>query len=188
MPFLDRQPFFTNVPIGAPKDIPRLVLQSKNGSYKCNISFSRVDLFQGKGLDEKELSLENHKEKTINLIDYLIDKGASINRIGFIGIFLSEDFNESSSANYLRESFIKDDLLNNPKELNIGYNKRKVENNIEFNHVVNFWGNDKKELRLQIDINNIPETKKEKNELISILKYSIEKMENIKKCFPDINI
>ncbi|KUK99276.1 MAG: hypothetical protein XE08_0141 [Parcubacteria bacterium 32_520] len=182
--FLDGQPFFTNVPIDAPKDIPRLILQSKNGLYKCNISFSRVDLFQG----GKDLSLEDHNKKTISFIDYFIEKGASINRIGFIGTFLSEGFDESNSANYIRRSFIKDELLKDPKELNIGYNKRRVENNIEFNHVINFWGGDKKELRLQIDVNNVPTTKKEKDELIFILEYSLKKIENIKECFPDINI
>ncbi len=185
----DGDPFFTNVPSGAPKDIPRLILKSRDGRYGCNISFNRVDLFQNKL--KEDVSLEKQKEAIKSIFNFLENKKITINRVGFIGNFLTI-IEGQTSADYINSKFIKEKALENPRELIINYSKRTKQKDIDFNIFLRLLGNNEKNLNLQIDVNTIQEAMEtnvfNERDFSNILDYSIEKIEEIKNKFPIINI
>jgi hypothetical protein len=185
----DGDPFFTNVPSDAPKDIPRLILKSKDDRYNCNISLNRVDLFQNNL--KKDLSLEEQKEAIKSIFNFLEKKKITINRVGFIGNFLTI-IEEQTSAEYINSEFIKEDALKNPRELIINYSKRTKQEEINFNVFLRLLGKNEKNLNLQIDVNTIQEDMEtnvfNERDFFNILDYSVKEIEKIKNEFPIINI
>lgn len=190
----DAEPVAFPLPPDAPLDIPRIILNNKKGVYSCNIALNRIDIFRNKPQDEEEKLediLGNQKEQVKKVYDFFNGRSVIINRVGFVVTFLSE-IKDKSGAEYLKETFLVADKLENPRELRLIYNKRASDNSVEFNHLVTLIGRQDNKLVLQIDINTIPEIMKETNfakeKLIDILNYSVKKTKQIKDNFPNFKV
>jgi len=107
----DGEPTILPLPIDAPLEVPRIILQSKDGLSRCNISLRRIDVFLGykKGVVD---NIARAKGITNTITDYFItDCGINIGRIGFVATFLSEFISDANE-------FIKEKLFNNSKFIN----------------------------------------------------------------------
>lgn len=96
------------LPIDAPLEIPRIMLQSKNGEYVCNIAIPRIDLFQNVNASKKfEEVKDEFLDKVKKVASYFIqDQGITIGRMGFVVEFIADT--EKSPAILLRDNLIKD--------------------------------------------------------------------------------
>ncbi len=190
----DAEPTVLPFPSDAPLDIPRIILNSKGGIYSCNISLNRIDIFRNKPQDEQEKLediLANQKEQIKKIYDFFKGKNVVINRVGFVVAFLSEIENKSG-AEYLKETFLVADKLESPRELRIIYNKRAKNDSFDFNHLLKIIGQTANKLVLETDINTVPEVMTSSDfsqeKIDSILNYAIQKITEIQKDFPNINI
>lgn len=180
------------LPLDAPLEIPRIILNSKEGIYTCNIALNRVDMFRNKPQERQERIeniLDEQKKQTEKIYDFFKGKKVIINRVGFVVTFLNEIENKTGSE-YLRKTFLVDNKLKNPRELQIIYNKQEQNNSIDFNQLFRIIGQSDNKVVLEIDINTTPELMAKsdfnKNNLSSILDYSIQKIIDIEKNFPNI--
>jgi len=185
----DAEPVVLPLPPNAPSDIPRVILNNKEGSYNCNIALNRVDVFKNKPQSEEDLKvfLDDQKEKTIIVFDFLKEKHVVVNRVGFIVTSLVE-IEDKTGPEYLKEAFVASGKLDDPRELRMIYNKREN----DFNHLIKMTTKQDNKLLLQIDVNTIPELMAEADfdgeKLESILNYAIEKIIKIQGSFPNFNI
>lgn len=190
----DAEPIALPFPSDAPPEIPRILLRSNDGTYTCNLALNRVDIFRSVTQQEPE-DLEgifaNHELQTEEIFKYLKEKGVVVNRIGLTANFVGQTENKTA-AEYLRDAFLVLDKLENPKELQIVYNKRARSDSVDFNHLIRIISRDDSNILLQIDINTIPEIMETSNfskeDLEKILSYSIKKITNFKDTFPDLEI
>ncbi len=190
----DAEPTVLPFPSDAPLDIPRIILNSKDGIYSCRIALNRIDIFRNKPQDEQEKLenvLDNQKKQIEKIYAFFKEKKATINRVGFVAMFLTK-IEDKSGAEYLRETFLVDNKLENPKELQVIYNKRAKNNSFEFNHLITLIGRQNDKFILQVDINTVPEMMTSSDfsqeNLGSILNYSIQKITEIQESFPNITV
>lgn len=104
---------YTNVPDGAPTEIPRILLSYNN--FKLNFSKTRADIFTDKEFEE----IEDIVNKFVKL--FLNDFNIKIIRIGFVKNFFSE----------VGTDFLK--MLLNKKVDNLNFKEISVRVNIEKN-------------------------------------------------------
>lgn len=108
----DGEPTILPLPIDAPIEIPRIILQSRDGKYTCNVSLQRADLFFNLGAEgESDITtnIARAKEIAIQIATYFnTDISVSIGRIGFVTTFVA-------TATEVANLFIKEKLLTNSK-------------------------------------------------------------------------
>lgn len=154
------QPIIIPVPNDAPPEIPRMVLNSVDNLYSCNIALNRSDVFLNVSghIEKDEGSLfEKQKKNSLKMIEFLRDNNATIIRIGFA---VDVDYQNQESVEFLRNKFLKEDKFFSPKELSFIYNKEsRTENtSIVMNNLITISG--KKGINIiktQIDINSLAE-------------------------------
>lgn len=163
------------LPIDAPLEIPRIILQSKDNFFGCNIAIPRIDFFQQIGGKQKfDETKENYLVKAKQIYSYFLeDTDLIIGRVGFVVDFIV-DLTESSSkklqnqllkeACYFAESekikgisliFTEEDSIDSSWEVN---RLIKIDSLRKISEPVN----DKK-LALRYDINTVPEKINEYN-------------------------
>lgn len=122
------------LPPDAPKEIPRIILQSKDKCWKLEISEMRMNFFgfnqEGKALDSKKFS-ENW-EKIVGA--YLSITSASVGRLAVVSIKCQE---VSNPAKTLAEHFCKEKFLvapfNRPENFELHSHKKYVLEGFEVN-------------------------------------------------------
>jgi len=164
--------------IGAPSEIPRIILQSKNRVFRCEIAISRIDFFQELG----EISESNFIEirddyllKTKQIYSYFInDMDLSIGRIGFVIDFFTDlPINESSNKLLQNKLFKRDSFLAKMEKLKnilLVFTEETKINSLDINKLIKIETLRKKDnpennrrLSLRYDVNTILEKKQEYN-------------------------
>lgn len=171
------------LPIDAPLEIPKIILQSKDNIFTCNVAIPRIDFSQQ--VNEKQTFEETKKDylaKVKQIYSYFIkDQDLIIGRIGFVVDFitdLTESSNKKLQNQLLKETcyfaksekiksislvFVEEDNINGSWEVN-----RLIK--IDSLRKISEPADDQK-LALRYDINTIPE---------KINEYSLT-VENIEK-------
>ncbi len=163
------------LPIDAPLEIPRIILQSKDNSFSCNIAIPRIDFFQQVNEKQKfEVVKENYLAKAKQIYSYFLeDPDLIIGRIGFVVDFiadLTESSNKKLQNQLLKETcyFAKSEKM---KGISLVFTEENtVDNSWEINKLIKIdslrkateSANDKR-LALRYDINTVPEKINEYN-------------------------
>jgi hypothetical protein len=186
----DGEPVFIPIPNNAPPEIPRIILNSKNNSFSCNISLLRTDLLLNMdnniGVGGRDPFI-SQKENLLRVVSFLKNKNSVINRIGFV---VNVEYSSPDSVEFVKKEFVKEGKLENSKELLIRYNKASLLDDIKMNNLIAISGKKENVIMVQIDINTAPEimvsSDFNENILEKIINYSIERTKKITKNFPNI--
>jgi len=156
---LDGEPTMLPIPLGAPPDIPRLQLNSKDNSYAYGISLRRSDfLYNQVGDPEYKLTdicpdLFKYEKEILKI--YKEEKNWSIARLSLLVNYIAELENDATS--FISRNFLSDSPKYNSVELSL-LKKDKL-----CNFKVNRWFRlrplEKKDniLHLMIDLNTFAE-------------------------------
>lgn len=189
-------PVLIPVPNDAPLDIPRIILNSSDRVYACNIALNRTDVFYNV-LDDSEINLDvllrTQKDNSLKLFNFLKSKDSIINRVGFvINVDFVAEENDKDSFDYLKEHFLKDDKLEDPKELLLRYNKLSGSPKFEMNNLVTIQSKRSDVIAVQTDINTIAEIMRDSNfsesDFEEIINYSMDKSQNVINAFPNFQL
>lgn len=187
------QPIWVPVPNDAPPEIPRIVLNSLDNLYSCNIALNRSDVFLNLANPvEKETRVlfEEQKSNSFKIFDYLKEKGAVINRVGFV---VDVEYQNEQGVEFLREQMLKENKFKEPKELLFRYNHKDSigEIDIETNNLVTISGKTGSDIiQVQFDINTVAEimgtTNFSKDNFEKIISYSVNSIEDRIQKFPEM--
>lgn len=189
------QPIQLPIPNEVPQEVPRFILNSIDSRFSCNIALSRTDIFfnvpAGHGETFDEL-MNIQKSNSTNIFTFLLSKGVTINRVGFIilaEVILSPE--EGDCLNYMKTSFINDTKLTAPKELIINYNHAGSSENFEMNNIFTMSGKAGDQLiSLQIDVNTLAEIMNtanfNENNFEEIINHTIQSSKSLIENFPNI--
>jgi len=188
------------IPDDAPEEIPRIILNSKDATIKCEIARSRFSMFCGPGDD---LYIDNQIEGFLDFCHKIVETYVAYTKatIGRLAIVINKYIDQADPQNTLAGHFCRDqwlqEVFTNLSEFEIhALKKIKLD---EF--TVNSWvrcksgklENKKKDIRLEIifiiqDINTLAEelnikkfTMKDVKKFISIV--SSEHVSILKKYF-----
>ena len=189
----DGQPVLIPVPSDAPPEIPRIVLNSADNLFTCNVALNRIDIFFNlisNSEKDSDALLKKQKINSKKLFDFLKEKKVIINRVGFV---VDIDYTIQNTLEFLRTEFIKDKKFESPKELSFRYNKSSNIDGVDIpmNNLVTITGkNDNNIIKVQFDINTVAEIMNAADflsqEFESIIEYSISEVEKKSKNFPNI--
>lgn len=121
----DGEPIQIPAPSDAPEDIPRMILNSRDRRYACNISLSRTDIIGGfqnsNELVDNDDLFNDHIKKSLSVVEFL-KKAVSVEviRIGFV---VNADFSSDNPVDFLRDNFFDGDKFKDTKELSFRHNK-----------------------------------------------------------------
>lgn len=190
----DASPVQVPIPSNAPPEFPRIILNSIDGRFNCNITLSRTDvIFNVPENNTQSLAdlLTTQKNNFKNIFDFLVSKSIVINRIGFIVVaekLLSQG--EGGGCAYLKNNFIKDTKFNNSKELIFRYNQAGNSENFGMNNLININGKASNRILVQTDINTLAElmgsASFNSNNLNEIIDYMMQKTQDFINNFPNI--
>lgn len=189
-------PVLIPIPNDAPLDIPRIILNSSDKAYACNIALNRTDIFYNVSDDSEinlDVLLQAQKDNSLKLFSFLKSKDAIINRVGFV---VNVDFvveeSDKNSFDYLKEHFLKDDKLEDPKELLLRYNKLSNSPKFEMNNLVTIQSKRSDVIAVQTDINTVAEIMSDSNflkdDFEEIINYSTDKSQNVINAFPNFQL
>ncbi len=125
------------IPFDVPPEIPFLQLLTSKNTYQCNVSRGRADFFYN--VDKNDLSkdfpdLKQHFSSYINdFFTFWRERKILIDRIGYIARFFIE---EKNPALLIKNKFISKNLGDDLTELNISFNKRKGNNHLKWNDII----------------------------------------------------
>lgn len=186
------QPIWVPVPNDAPQEIPRIVLNSLDNVYSCNIALNRSDVFLNLANPvEKETDalFEKQKSNSFKIFTYLKEKGAVINRVGFV---VDVEYQNEKGVEFLRERMLKENKFQEPKELSFRYNHtdRIEEIDIETNNLITISGKTGSDIiQVQFDINTVAEiigkADFSKDYFEKIIAYSERKSKKMIDTFPE---
>ncbi len=189
-------PVLIPVPNDVPLDIPRIILNSNDRVYTCNIALNRTDVFYNVPDDSEinlDVLLQTQKDNSLKLFNFLKSKDAIINRVGFVvNVEFVVEENDKNSFDYLKEHFLKDDKLEDPKELLLRYNKLSSSPKFEMNNLVTIQSKRSDIIAVQTDINTVAEIMRDSNfskdDFEEIINYSIDKSQNVINAFPNFQL
>lgn len=162
----DGEPMVLPLPDDAPLDIPLIILQNSNRSYKLTIAPSRSDFFYiHKASSESPVNIDEIYQDYKNIFNKilpLIAEKFNINRLGKVVRFLFEL--ESSSITQLTNKYLKNALVKSPWEIQIIVLEKTSINKFDVNKWIKLKSlrkksdpkNDKNIL-LELDINTLEE-------------------------------
>lgn len=161
------QPTMFPIPSDAPQEFPRFVLNSLDGKFSCNIAPMRTDIFYNVPDESSENSnhlLETQRRNIENIFTFFISKGIIVNRVGFV-VFAEKILSteEGGAINFLKNNFIRDNKLDNPKELSFRYNKPGSAGIFEMNNLITVEGRIGNIIMIQTDINTVTENMEKAN-------------------------
>lgn len=156
----DMMPTMLPLPPDVPPEVPLVILKGSDNGYSCNISRNRIDLiFTPKKPDQNITSnISDFISKAKAFSKYVFDNQENV-RVGLISRYFIKNTKpiEAIKKKYLKNSF--GDL----KELNIRFNKGKVQFGIDLNDIIEISSvveieNEKEThgILIQRDINNSP--------------------------------
>lgn len=187
------QPVLIPVPNDAPPEIPRIILNSADNLFTCNIALNRTDIFfnsVNSAENDINILLEKQKLNSSKLFDFLKEKKIEIARIGFV---IDVDYTIQNALEFLRVEFVRNNKFEDPKELSFRYNKADEINEIDIamNNLVTIAGKrDSNLIQIQLDINTAAEimgsSDFSKEYFEKIMNYSIQKTKLIIEKFPII--
>jgi hypothetical protein len=188
------QPQMLPIPNDAPQEFPRFILSSSDNMFNCNISLLRTDIFYNipdLATESNEQLLEKQKTNSQNIFSFLIREGIGVNRIGFIIVAEKAlGAEEGDALSYLRNNFIRDNKLNNPKELVINYNRASQSENFEMNNLITVNTKENTSIIIQIDINTLAERMNGVDftleNFYEIISYAIRESQVFSDNFPNI--
>jgi len=119
---LDGEPIVLPVPDSAPSDIPRILLRSKDGKYKCDVSSDRLRLSYSES-DLPKYRLDEFNDDYLSLVGNTLDvvQFQLKSKISAIAIIIELIALAEDPVTYLKEIYIKERLLTSPTELGITY-------------------------------------------------------------------
>ncbi|MEH7249172.1 hypothetical protein V7114_20645 [Neobacillus niacini] len=170
----NNMPTILPIPADAPPEIPRVIMQSSNGLYQCNIANSRIDFtanFTNSG-NSASIQLESFIEK-VRTFAALIFGLKKIVRFGFVGQYF---FKNNDPTKRIQSKYLKNDL-GDLEELTIRFNKRFENKGTLLNDIIEINkggfvenGNiQQKGVIIQRDMNNIPGEPLKIEDVISII-------------------
>lgn len=130
----DTIPTILPIPEEAPKELPVVLLRSKDNLYSCNISRSSVDfaITPQKAIEDFLEIAESYDENIISLLGAINEYGKiSINRIGFVINYFISNENPTSK---ISDIYIKKQI-GNVDEISIRFNKKRRDGNLFINNV-----------------------------------------------------
>lgn len=182
----DGQALILPIPDDAPKEIPRITVNSGDGRYSINIALNRIDFFSN-NIDQNEdyNFLVNHQTLAKKIFKYFEEvKSKTINRIGFI-IFADEEV----TIKEISDKYINNQQITNPKELNIRYNTLSSHKGFYFNNIVMIEAREGFPTKIQVDINTAAEKSDEykfqENDFQEIMDHCIDQITNKMKEIPN---
>lgn len=158
----DGDPTILPIPNDAPFELPRIILNSKNKLFSCNISPQRVDFIVNKSrmaaASDKAIDIEvEFMKHTISIAQIILEKlGWSINRVALISQFKSKP--EGGVIPFLQK-MLTDDFNKAAKELQLHSLKLVEINDFKVNHWLRLisqnGGTDKEFLLISSDLNTL---------------------------------
>ncbi|MDP3057269.1 MAG: hypothetical protein Q8N37_01965 [bacterium] len=186
----DGEPIMFPIPFGTPPEIPRIILNSKDGIYSCHVALDRTYVFYNatENLENIDRVLSKQKDNSLKLFDFLKSKNSIINRVGFI-IEFEITIDDENGSEYLKKEFFLDSKFTDPKELTFRYNKAdKTKGETGMNNLITVLGKADRVVKVQLDINSIAETMDNsdftKENFTEIIDYAIIKIPPILEKFP----
>jgi hypothetical protein len=162
----DGEPILFPVPDDAPSEIPRIILASKDGKFKCNISKQRIELLYVEDTATKEL--QELREQLLKVLGEIakVMKSESSNSIYRLGFVVDFRFFHDAPIELIKVRYIKPGAIEFPRSLELNVLDRMDWDNL----TVNRWyrisartkkknGEEGKEMSVIFDINTIPEKK-----------------------------
>lgn len=157
----DQMPNIIPLPSDAPPEIPRVVMNSSDRIFTCNISKLRADFIGNFSNleDEIDVTIDNFLDTASKFLKAVINVKRII-RFGLVGQYF---FEEQNLTEKLKHKYFRPDI-GDFDELNLKFNKRFEFDGIQFNDVVDIihgflTGPNGIEIKggfIQKDINNIP--------------------------------
>ncbi|MCK4781491.1 hypothetical protein KAS79_01005 [Candidatus Parcubacteria bacterium] len=182
----DGEPTILPLPIDAPLEIPRIMLQSKDGIFRCDVAIPRIDFFQQVSEKQKFEEVKNiYLSKVKQIYSYFIeDQALFIGRIGFIVDFIT-DLDESSNT-ILQNQLLKKDCYfaesRKIKNISLVFTEKDNIDTWEINRFIKIDSLrkisdpvDDKRLVLRYDINTISEKINEYNLTVEDIKKILDK-------------
>jgi len=166
---LDGEPVVLPIPKDSPPELPRILLQSKDGNYTCQVTGERIDLIfrETSGTPRLRLKdlLDQHVQIAVSVAEVVSkEHKASMYRIGFVTELLSEL--EVSSNQFIRDRFLKTERFPLPYQTNINLLHRSRTDTFDINRWFKISTLRNKEdpendlaLTVTFDINSLPERK-----------------------------
>jgi len=155
----DGMPQIIPLPMQAPSEIPRVILNSSNARYSCTIAASRIDLiFNEVGASEADWPeiTQDFSAKT-NLFVKSVFSRLSIVRFGLVGSFFLPNKNAVSS---ITKKYLKQEL-GSSEELSLRYNKNADSHGLALNNVFSIntasraSPSEEKGIFIERDVNNL---------------------------------
>jgi hypothetical protein len=192
----DEAPISFPIPEDAPKEIPRLILQSSDKRLKLEIAISRVNLFVYWKEDDVMIDVKAFSELCSDIFkEYLNSTSATVGRIALVSLKFAENDNPALTLakHFCKEEWIVEPL-NRPENFELHSHKRYELDTFTINSWVRcktgaLKKDNKPIVLVQQDINTLLE-EIEKNEfdieqIGKFLKLVIEEQNSIlKKYFP----
>lgn len=155
----DAMPNILPLPEDVPKEVPVVILKSRDNTYRCNISRANIDFsLSPRNLDdfsEIEMSFGETAEGLLRAIEEY--NKIKIIRIGFVINYFIPDENPASK---IVNTYIKKQM-SKTNEISIRFNQIQKEKNITINNItylasteLNIEGKKIKGIHIQKDINN----------------------------------
>jgi len=108
----DGDPFTLPLPADAPKEIPRITLDSKDKKYKLEVAPIRINFFRNK-IDENDKIIPNDIiTSAVSLLTQLLDSlGTQCDRIALV---IDRNSIKDDAAKVIASHFCKDDFIKEP--------------------------------------------------------------------------
>lgn len=157
----DAQPVILPLPDDAPRDVPSVQANTKNGLYALVISKLRIDfvLNNTSADDDSNIRADEFKELSLQFVRGMYDMGYSFNRIGLISINILDDENP---VLHIRDQYFKD-KISSPFELSLRFNNRHTGKALVVNDITDIASQEivannvvTKRIIINKDINNMP--------------------------------
>lgn len=129
----DQMPNIMKLPSDAPADIPRVIMQSSDNVYLCNISKKRIGIV--KHLENSDSEIGEHLEKFIENVISLsnnIFEDRKITRFGLVGQYFIQSDN---AINDIASKYMTIDI-DGIEELSIRFNRNFESKDLKMNDVV----------------------------------------------------
>jgi len=160
------EPILLPIPDDAPPEIPRIILTSKDGKLKCNVSKQYVELIYIEDTPTKALQeLREQLLKVLGNITKVMKSkfNSSIYRLGLVTRFIV--FHDAP-IELIKERYIKPGAIDYPRSLELHVLDRMDWDNLMVNrwyrisvHPKKKTDGEDKEISIIFDINTIPEKK-----------------------------
>jgi len=131
---LDGEPVIFPFSNDAPPDIPRIIIESKDRRYHCDVSMTQISLnYEEEGVPHKQI--KEIKDEYLNILTKVISVVKEIwkcrvTRIGFVIELMAFP---NDPIDLVKSTFIRDNAIGNSKELQLSIMNRLTWEGLEIN-------------------------------------------------------